>query len=226
LETVGGNLRQGITFFQFPDNDFDRCPSPIEIPNLFGSEREIGYKDLIGVTLQSEKRQLFGIFLGEGAADYYKTMRLLPPERFVKKLGCSPVFLEPVITKGSHFVSDWTSHLGYDDIANPLWIQRLDKFVIEKTGIGSYPEPINAGRNFSQTFFEEFWSTGRGINVSRPQATMPKISGVIFETEQGMVRPSPSFVRIVADFRSLDEFAIKGENGRIEIEQKAGTRLG
>jgi hypothetical protein len=41
-----------------------------------------------------------------------------------------------------------------------------------------------------------------------------------------MVRPSPSFVRIVADFGSLDELAIKSENGRIEIEQKAGTRLG
>jgi hypothetical protein len=41
-----------------------------------------------------------------------------------------------------------------------------------------------------------------------------------------MVRPSPSFVRIVADFGSFDELAIKGKNGRIEIEQKAGTRLG
>ena len=33
-------------------------------------------------------------------------------------------------------------------------------------------------------------------------------------------------MRIVADFGSLNELAIKGENGRIEIEQKAGTRLG
>jgi hypothetical protein len=41
-----------------------------------------------------------------------------------------------------------------------------------------------------------------------------------------MVRTGPSFVRIVADFGSLDELAIKGENGRIEVEQKAGTGLG
>jgi hypothetical protein len=183
LETVGGNLGQGIIFFQLPDNHFDRCPSPIEIPNLFCSEREIGYKDLISVTLQGEKRQLFGVFLGEGAADYYKTMRFLPPERFVKKLGCSPVFLEPVITKGSYFVSDWTGHLGYDGVANPLLIQRLDKFAIEKTGIGSYPDPINARRNFSQACLEELWSTGRGINVSGSQETMPKVSGMIFETK-------------------------------------------
>jgi hypothetical protein len=182
-ETVGWYLGQGITFFQLPDHDFDRCPGPIEIPNLFCSEREIGYKDLIGVTLQSEKRQLFGVFLGEGAADDYKTMSLLPPERFVEKLGRSPVFLEPVITKGSDFVSDRAGHLGYDGIAHPLLIQRLDKFVIEKTRIGSYPDPINARRNFSQTFFEEFRSTGRGINVSRSQKTMPKLSGMIFETE-------------------------------------------
>jgi hypothetical protein len=167
LETVGWNLGQGITFFQLPDGDFDRCPGPIEIPNLFCSEREIGYKDLIGVTLQSEKRQLFGVFFGKGATDYYKTMRLLPPQRFVEKLGCSPVFPEPVVPKGSYFLSDRTGHLGYDDIANPLLIQRLDKFVIEKTGIGSYPDPINARGNFCQTFFEEFRSTGRGINVSR-----------------------------------------------------------
>ena len=33
-------------------------------------------------------------------------------------------------------------------------------------------------------------------------------------------------MRIVADFGSFDELAIKGENRRIEIEQKAGTRLG
>ena len=55
---------------------------------------------------------------------------------------------------------------------------------------------------------------------------MPKVSGMIFETEQRMVRTSPSFVRIVADFGSLDELAIKGENGRIQIEQKAGAGLG
>ena len=41
-----------------------------------------------------------------------------------------------------------------------------------------------------------------------------------------MIRTSPSFVRIVTDFGSLDELAIKGENGRIQIEQKAGTRFG
>jgi hypothetical protein len=183
LEIVGWNLGQGIIFFQLPDNDFDRCPSPIEIPYLFCFEREIGYEDLIGVTLQGEKRQLFGVFLGEGAADDYKTMGLLPAERFVEKLGCSPVFLEPVITKGSYFVSDGTGHLGYDGVANPRLIQRLDKFAIEKTGIGPCPDPINARRNFSQTFFEEFRSTGGGINVSRSQETMPKVSGMVFETE-------------------------------------------
>ena len=138
LETVGWNLGQGVTFFQLSDGDFDRCPGPIEIPNLFRSEWEIGYKDLIGVTLQSEKSQLFGVLLGEGATDYYKTMRLLPPERFVGKLGCSPVLLEPLITKGSYFLSDRTGHLGYDDIANPLLIQRLRKFLIEKNRIGSH----------------------------------------------------------------------------------------
>ena len=183
LETVGWNLGQGITFFQFSDDDFDRCPGPIEIPNLFCSEREIGYKDLIGITLQSEKSELLGVFLGQGATDHYKTMGFLPPERLVEKLGGCPVLLEPVITKGSYFVSDWTGHLGHDDIANPLLIQRLDKFVIEKTGIGSYSNPIDARWNLSQTFFEEFWSTGKGINVSMSQETMPKVSGMIFETE-------------------------------------------
>jgi hypothetical protein len=148
LKIVGWNLGQSVTFFQFPDNDLDCCPGPIKIPNLFCSEREIGDKDLIAVTFQSEKRQLFGVFLGERAADDYKTMRLFPPERFVKKFGCSPVLLEPVITKHPDFVSDRTGHLGYDDIANPLLIQRLDKFVIEKTGIGSYPDTINAWGNF------------------------------------------------------------------------------
>jgi hypothetical protein len=183
LETVGRNLGQSITFFQFPDNDFDRCPGPIKIPNLFCSEREIGDKNLIAVTLQSEKRQLFGVFLGEGAADNHKTMRFLPPERFVEKLGYSPVFLEPVITEGSYFVSDRTGHLGYDDIANPLLIQRVDKFVIEKTGIGSYSDTIDAGRDLFQTLFEEFRRPGRGINVSRSQETVPKVPGMIFETE-------------------------------------------
>src|SRR4030042_6950696 len=105
-ETFGWNLGQGIIFFQLPDNDFDRCSGPVEIPNLFCSEREIGDKDVISVTLQSEKRQLFGVFLGEGTADDYKTMGVLPPERFVKQLGCSPVFLEPVITKIPYFVFD------------------------------------------------------------------------------------------------------------------------
>jgi hypothetical protein len=137
LKIVGWNLGQGVTFFQFPDNDLDCCPGPIKIPNLFCSEREIGDKDLIAVTFQSEKRQLFGVFLGERAADDYKTMRFFPPERFVEKFGCSPVFLEPVIPEGSHFVSDWAGHFGYDDVANALLVQGLDKFVIEKTGIGS-----------------------------------------------------------------------------------------
>jgi hypothetical protein len=41
-----------------------------------------------------------------------------------------------------------------------------------------------------------------------------------------MVRSSSSFVRIVTDFGSLDELAIKGEHRRIEIEQKAGPRFG
>jgi hypothetical protein len=159
LETVGWNLGQSIACFQFPDNDLDRCPGPIKIPNLFCSERDIGDKDLIAVTLQTEKRQLFGVFLGERAADDYKTMRLLPPERFVEKFGCSPILLEPVITKGSYFLSDRTGHLGYDDIANPLLIQRLDKFVIEKTRVGSYPDSINARGDFFHTFFEEFRGT-------------------------------------------------------------------
>jgi len=47
---------------------------------------------------------------------------------------------------------------------------------------------------------------------------MPEISGMRFETEQRIGRTSPSFVRIVADSGSLDQLAIKGENGRIEIE--------
>jgi len=168
LETVGWDFGQGVTFFQLSDGNFDRCPGPIEIPNLFRSEWEIGYKDLVGITLQSEKSQLFGVLLGQGATDYYKPMRLFPPERFVKKLGCSPVLLERMITKASYFLSDRTGHLGYDGIANPLLIQRLDKFVIEKTGIGSYSDPIDTRRNLSQTFFEEFRRTRRGINVSRP----------------------------------------------------------
>ena len=54
-----------------------------------------------------------------------------------------------MITKGSYFLSDRAGHLGYDDIANGLFVQRLDKFVIEKTGIRSYPDPINARGNFS-----------------------------------------------------------------------------
>jgi hypothetical protein len=62
-------------------------------------------------------------------------------------------------------------------------VQWLDKFAIEKTGIGSYPDSINARRNFSQTFLEEFRSTGGGINVSGSQETMPKVSGMVFETE-------------------------------------------
>jgi len=41
LETVGWDLGQGVTFFQLSDGDFDRCPGPIEIPNLFRSEWEI-----------------------------------------------------------------------------------------------------------------------------------------------------------------------------------------
>jgi len=167
LETVGWNSGQGVTFFQLSDGNFDRSPGPIEIPDLFCSEREIGHKDLIAVTLQSEKTQLFGVLFGERAADDYKSMRFLPPERFVGKFGCSPVFLEPVIPKGPYFLSDWAGHLGYDGIANPLLIQRLDKFVIEKTGIGSYADPVDARGNLSQTFFEEFWRTQRGINVSR-----------------------------------------------------------
>jgi hypothetical protein len=167
LETVCRNLGQSITFFELPDSDFDCCPGSIKIPNLFGSEREIGDKDLIAVTFQTEKRQLFGVFLGEWAADDYKTMGFLPPERFVEKLGCSPVFLEPVITKIPYFVFDRVCHLGYDGIANPLLIQGLDKFVIEKTRIGSYSNPIDTRRNLSETFFEEFWCTRRGINVSR-----------------------------------------------------------
>jgi len=167
LETVGRNLGQSITFFEFPDSDLDRCPGPIEIPNLFCSERKIGDKDLIAVTLQSEKRQLFGVFLGEGATDDYKTMRLLPPKRSVEKLGCSPVLLELVITKISYFLFDRVCHLGYDGIANAFLIQRFDKFVIEKTGIGSYSDPVDTRGNLSETFFEEFWSTRRGINVSR-----------------------------------------------------------
>jgi len=84
-----------------------------------------------------------------------------------RKTRLLPVLLEPVITKGSYFLSDRTGHLGYDDIANPLLIQRLDKFVIEKTGIGSYSDPVDARGNLSQTFFEEFRRTRRGINVSR-----------------------------------------------------------
>jgi hypothetical protein len=167
LETVCRNLGQSITFFQFPDSDLDRCPGPIKIPNFFCSEREIGDKDLIAVTLQSKKCQLFGIFLGEGATDDYKTMRLLPPERSVEKLGSSPVLLEPVITKIPYSVFDRVCHLGYDHIANALLVQGLDKFVIEKTGVGSYSDSIDTRGDLLETFFEEFWSTRRGINVSR-----------------------------------------------------------
>lgn len=156
LEMVGWNSGQSITCFQFSDNDLHRSPGPIKIPNLFCSERKIGDKDLIAVTLQSEQRKLFGVFLRKRTADDYKPMRFLPLERFVEKIGCPPVFLEPVIPKSSYFVSEGTSHLGYDDIANALLIQRFDKFVIEKTGIGSYPDSINARGNFPQTFFEEF----------------------------------------------------------------------
>jgi len=105
-------------------------------------------------------------------------------------------------------------------------IQRFDKFVIEETGIGSYSDTINARWNFPKTFLQELWSAGRGINVPRPQATMPEVSGVRFEAEQRMVRTSPSFVRVVTNLGSLDQLAIKGENGRVEIEQKAGPRFG
>jgi hypothetical protein len=167
LETVCRNLGQSITFFELPDSDFDRCSGPIKIPNLFCPEREIGDKDLIAVTLQSEKSQLFGVFFGEGATDDYETMRLLPPERSVEKLGGSPVLLEPVITKIPYFVFDRVCHLGYDGIADAFLIQRFDKFVIEKTGIGSHSDPIDARGNLSETLFEKFWSTRRGINVSR-----------------------------------------------------------
>ena len=101
------------------------------------------------------------------AADDYKTMRFLPPKRFVKKLGCSPVFLEPAIPKGPYFLSDRPGHLGYDGIANALLVQRFDKFVIEETRIGPYPDTIDSRGNFLQTLFEEFRSPRRGINVSR-----------------------------------------------------------
>jgi len=66
LETVGWDSGQGVTFFQLSDGNFDRSPGPIEIPDLFCSEREIGHKDLIAVTLQSEKTQLFGVLFGSG----------------------------------------------------------------------------------------------------------------------------------------------------------------
>ena len=104
LETVGRNLGQSITFFQLPDSDFDCCPGSIKTPNLLCSEREIGDKDLITVTLQSEKCQLFGVFFGKGTTDDDKTMGLLPPERLVEKFGYSPVLPEALITKISYFV--------------------------------------------------------------------------------------------------------------------------
>lgn len=158
LKIVVGNLGQSITFFQLSDNDLDGCPGPIKIQNLFCTERKIGDKDLIAVSFQSEKRQLFGILLGQRTTNDYKTVWFFPLERLVEELGFSLVLLESMITKGSNFVSDRPSHLGYNGIANPFLIQKFDKFAIEETRIGSDSDTVDPRGNLLETFFEKFWS--------------------------------------------------------------------
>ena len=41
-----------------------------------------------------------------------------------------------------------------------------------------------------------------------------------------MVGTGASFVRVVSDFGPFDEFAVEGKNRRVEIEEKAGARIG
>jgi hypothetical protein len=84
---------------------------------------------------------------------------LLPVEGLVEKLGCRPILFEPVISQIANSVFDRASHLGYNDVTNPLLIQGFDKFVVEETRIGSDSDPINAWWNFHQTFFEELRGT-------------------------------------------------------------------
>lgn len=55
---------------------------------------------------------------------------------------------------------------------------------------------------------------------------MPEVPTVIFETEERVIGTSSSFVGIVSDLGSLDQFPIESKHRGVEIEKKAGVGFG
>ena len=206
-KTVGRNFAKRKAFFELSNIQLDSRPLFVKMPNSFWRQNKIAYKNLIKVISVLPEPQLKFFFLAFwfGATNYDKTMWPFPSVRLVSKLSCLPsAFSESMVAKRLNLLFDRSCHVGYDSVFYSLRVEKLDKFVVVKSRIGSHSYTVKIFGNF--LFYSRPESRGNRywLSVSWTQDSIPRISSMPFETKHRIITGTKTLCRIVANLGSLN----------------------
>ncbi len=228
-KTVGRNIAQRKSFFEFSDIQFASGSGLVKMPYPFRTQRKIGNKCMVKVIFEFPECKLIFFFFDFwlGPADYDETVRSFPIPRLIGKLSRLPTtFSEGMVTKILNLFLNRHSHFGYDYVTSPFLVERLDKLVVVESRIGSDTNAVEVFGDLLATSRPKCPSSSCWMGISWTQDATPSIPAVSFEANQGLVTGSSGLFGIVSHPGLFDFPTKHRKNSRIQIENKACARFG
>lgn len=226
---VGGDLSQGVVVLQLPDVFLDRGPGTVEEVHPPSSHLEIRDEDVVGILPILEQRQLTRLVGIGGNTTPDDDKPVLPIHivmNLLSELADLPTVSEFLKPTSLCSVSDVGIFPDHHHVAAPRGIQEPDDAASVKARVHPEPNPgARYGRgDLGQANLQERDRSGGGRCVARPQASVPELLEVRFETQEGVVRSPSRLLGVVSDPCPFGP-SVDDEDGRIHIEDKRGALL-
>jgi len=225
-EVPSGNAAQGIVAFELLDQQLDPCPVVVEPPEVEGAQGEIRHEDLVVIPAELEERQLVAGLLGLESPDDDEARGMEPPNGLIAEFGNLDPMAGADIPQVRQLAFDRGSESGNDDEPSAVGFQPLDERMVVKPFVRADNRQPDPSRPLRETRREQVECPPGGVGIAGAQLSVPEVLGPPFETEQGVIRWSPAFERIVAD-RGLLLLAVEHQHSGVDIEDQPrwGTRV-
>jgi hypothetical protein len=227
-EAVGRDTSQGEAFFEFPDIQFASGSWLVEMPYSFRAQCKIGNKCMIKIIFEFPERKLIFLFFGFGlgTANYNEAMRFFPIVRLVGKPGRLPTaFPEGMIAKDLNLFLNRLGHFGYDYVTSPFLVERLDKLVVEESGVGADTDTVEIFGNFPSAGRPKLLGSSCWMGISWTQDALPGIPTVSLEANQGVVTGATGLLGIVTNLCAFDIPTKDLQNRRIQVEDETADLM-
>ena len=228
--SIGWDFAQRVIVDKLPDVFLDGCPHTVEAIHAPRAQREIGYKDVIGVLAILEQRQLGRVLgiLGNRTAHHDEAVAALHfVMNLVAELGDLPAVAQRLEAASSGACLDVAILPRHHHVTASRGVQEANDTAAVETRVHAkaHARAGDGRRGLGQTDFEKGHGTGGGTGIARAQAAMPELLETFLEAKQGMVGPTPRLLGVVSHASTFGSTVYNDDRG-VHIEDEGVALMG